>query len=116
MSYSLNWDLDPIYPGGIESPEFAAKLTLLDQQIKQFASDVTAYDRFTDTDFQQARGFGKRRASDSFRFGHGGTFRQRPLLSRLHEPGLPSLPNEGLTLGSCLPSAIGRLCEVVDVI
>ena len=42
MSYSLNWDLDPIYPGGIESPEFAAKLTLLDQQIKQFASDVTA--------------------------------------------------------------------------
>ena len=53
MSYSLNWDLDPIYPGGIESPEFAAKLTLLDQQIKQFASDVTAYDRFTDTDFSK---------------------------------------------------------------
>ena len=53
MAYSLNWDLDPIYPGGITSPEFAAKLTLLDEQIKQFAADVTAYDRFTDTDFSQ---------------------------------------------------------------
>ena len=29
MTYSLNWDLDPIYPGGIESPEFADKLLLL---------------------------------------------------------------------------------------
>ena len=33
MTYSLNWDLDLIYPGGIESPEFADKLLLLAHQI-----------------------------------------------------------------------------------
>lgn len=53
MAYSLNWNLDSIYPGGITSPEFAEKLTQLEQQITQLSSDVAAYDRFVDTDLSQ---------------------------------------------------------------
>lgn len=45
MTYSLNWNLDSIYPGGIESPELAAKLDLLVTQIADFATAVAAYEK-----------------------------------------------------------------------
>ncbi|MGK4143864.1 M3 family oligoendopeptidase [Weissella paramesenteroides] len=51
MTYSLNWDLDPIYPGGIESPEFADKLLLLAQQITDLKNNVAEYEKQTDHDF-----------------------------------------------------------------
>lgn len=51
MTYSLNWDLDPIYPGGIESPEFADKLLLLAHQITDLKNNVAAYDVKEDDDF-----------------------------------------------------------------
>ena len=56
MTYSLNWDLDPIYPGGIESPEFADKLLLLAHQITDLKNNVAAYDVKEDEDFS---GFAK---------------------------------------------------------
>lgn len=56
MTYSLNWDLDPIYPGGIESPEFADKLLLLAHQITDLKNNVAAYDVKEDDDFS---GFAK---------------------------------------------------------
>ncbi|MDR3191345.1 MAG: M3 family oligoendopeptidase [Lactobacillaceae bacterium] len=43
MAYSLNWDLDSIYPGGIESPEFAAKMALLKEQTTEYKQKVAAY-------------------------------------------------------------------------
>ncbi|WP_139478513.1 M3 family oligoendopeptidase, partial [Aeromonas veronii] len=51
MTYSLNWDLDPIYQGGIESPEFADKLLLLAQQITDLKNNVAEYEKQTDHDF-----------------------------------------------------------------
>ncbi|APS42607.1 Oligoendopeptidase F [Weissella jogaejeotgali] len=56
MTYSLNWDLDPIYPGGIESPEFADKLLLLAHQITDLKNNVATYDVKEDDDFS---GFAK---------------------------------------------------------
>jgi hypothetical protein len=43
MTYSLNWNLDTIYPGGIHSPEFADKLKLLAQQIADLKTAVNDY-------------------------------------------------------------------------
>ncbi|CAH0419412.1 M3 family oligoendopeptidase [Periweissella ghanensis] len=44
MTYSQNWDLDSIFPGGVNSPELAQKLELLKDQIKTFAAAVANYD------------------------------------------------------------------------
>ena len=40
MTYSQNWDLDSIYPGGINSPQLAQKYQLVDDQIKNFDQQV----------------------------------------------------------------------------
>jgi pepF/M3 family oligoendopeptidase len=51
MAYSLNWDLDSIYPGGISSPEFAEKLVTINQQTQDFAKLVANYNKANDPDF-----------------------------------------------------------------
>lgn len=51
MTYSLNWNLDRIYPGGLNSTAFADKLTTLTDQIKQFNNDTNIYKAQTDRDF-----------------------------------------------------------------
>lgn len=54
MSYSQNWDLDTIYPGGIDSPEFQTKLTTLANQIANFSRAVSNYDLKQDQpDYQE---------------------------------------------------------------
>ncbi|WP_294974431.1 M3 family oligoendopeptidase [uncultured Leuconostoc sp.] len=40
MSYSQKWDLDSIYPGGINSPQLVQKYQLIDDQIKNFNQQV----------------------------------------------------------------------------
>lgn len=40
MAYSQNWDLDRIYPGGINSPQLAQKYELVGQQIIAFREQV----------------------------------------------------------------------------
>ncbi|WP_220741196.1 M3 family oligoendopeptidase [Leuconostoc miyukkimchii] len=40
MSYSQKWDLESIYPGGIESPQLAEKYQLVATQIKNFDTQV----------------------------------------------------------------------------
>lgn len=49
MTYSQNWDLDTIFPGGVTSPELAAKLTLLKTQIETFSNAVGSYQQAKDT-------------------------------------------------------------------
>lgn len=51
MTYSLNWNLDRIYPGGLNSTAFADKLTTLTDQIKQFNNDTNIYKAQTDRNF-----------------------------------------------------------------
>jgi pepF/M3 family oligoendopeptidase len=51
VSYSLNWNLDSIYTGGITSPEFAAKLATITDQIQDFSQLVQQYDSKADSDF-----------------------------------------------------------------
>lgn len=41
MTYSITWDLDSLFNGGIDSPELQARLTLLDQQIKDYTQIVS---------------------------------------------------------------------------
>jgi len=48
MKYALNWDLDSIFKGGIHSPELAAKLELLKQQISDFKQGVSQYEANSD--------------------------------------------------------------------
>ncbi|CAM4242218.1 M3 family oligoendopeptidase [Weissella hellenica] len=52
MTYSLNWNLDTIYPGGIHSPEFAEKLNLLAQQITNLETAISDYNLVNDTSFK----------------------------------------------------------------
>ncbi|MGY3743039.1 M3 family oligoendopeptidase [Leuconostoc inhae] len=42
MSYSQKWNLDSIYPGGINSPQLAQKYQLIDDQIKNFNQQILA--------------------------------------------------------------------------
>lgn len=42
MTYSQNWNLDRIYPGGIDSPALAEKLTTLTKQITAFNQQTTS--------------------------------------------------------------------------
>lgn len=54
MSYAQNWNLDTIYPGGIHSPAFQAKLASLKQQIKDFQQVINHYSISEDSpDYQQ---------------------------------------------------------------
>lgn len=53
MTYSLNWNLDTIYPGGIHSPEFADKLKLLAQQITDLKTAIDNYDLASDASFKK---------------------------------------------------------------
>lgn len=52
MAYSLNWDLESIYPGGIESAAFKEKLALLREQIDAFKQQIKQYDLQADVDFK----------------------------------------------------------------
>ncbi|WP_314063708.1 M3 family oligoendopeptidase [uncultured Vagococcus sp.] len=40
-NYSLNWDLESIFPGGSSSPELQARLDLLNDQISAYETNVT---------------------------------------------------------------------------
>ncbi|MGX7023972.1 M3 family oligoendopeptidase [Vagococcus hydrophili] len=40
MKYSITWDLDSLFKGGVDSPELAARLTLLDQQILDYTASI----------------------------------------------------------------------------
>lgn len=53
MVYSQNWDLDSIFPGGIQSPQLADKYTTIQEQIKDFAKKVTTYNPSEDQQFNQ---------------------------------------------------------------
>ncbi|MCM0582567.1 M3 family oligoendopeptidase [Weissella diestrammenae] len=50
MTYSLNWDLDAIFPGGIHSPALKKKLALLQQQIDSFSHAVRQYQLSDETE------------------------------------------------------------------
>ncbi len=43
MKYSIKWDLDSLFNGGIESPELQTRLTLLDNQILDYSKKVSAW-------------------------------------------------------------------------
>lgn len=47
-NYSLNWDLESIFPGGSDSPELQARLNLLKEQIATYTTDVTAWETAKD--------------------------------------------------------------------
>lgn len=43
MKYSINWDLDSIFPGGSSSLQLQERLTQLAEQIKTYHEEVTAF-------------------------------------------------------------------------
>ena len=53
MTYSITWDLDSIFNGGIDSKELEQRLLLLDDEITEYQSLVTDWNPETDApDFQ----------------------------------------------------------------
>lgn len=44
MTYSQNWDLESIFPGGVNSPQLATKMDVIASQIKTFSTAVQNYD------------------------------------------------------------------------
>lgn len=49
MKYSITWDLDSLFKGGVDSPELAARLTLLDQQILDYTASINNWSVEADT-------------------------------------------------------------------
>lgn len=41
MKYSMTWDLDSLFKGGIESPELQQRLSLLDKQIETYTEEIS---------------------------------------------------------------------------
>lgn len=48
MTYSLTWDLDSLFEGGIESDALNQRLTQLDQEMKNYSEVVADWDPVTD--------------------------------------------------------------------
>lgn len=48
MKYSITWDLDSLFNGGIDSPELEQRLALLDQQISDYSDEITAWNPESD--------------------------------------------------------------------
>lgn len=48
MTYSLTWDLDSLFKGGIDSPQLEDRLTLLDTQIAEYTKLVSDWNPETD--------------------------------------------------------------------
>ncbi|HCM89516.1 MULTISPECIES: M3 family oligoendopeptidase [Vagococcus] len=71
MKYSITWDLDSLFKGGVDSPELTKRLTLLDQQILDYTAlinqwlpetDAPAFSGFSDIIILQeavTNGFGQ---------------------------------------------------------
>lgn len=48
MKYSITWDLDSLFKGGVDSPELTKRLTLLDQQILDYTALINQWTPETD--------------------------------------------------------------------
>ncbi|MBO0476525.1 M3 family oligoendopeptidase [Vagococcus sp. DIV0080] len=48
MKYTITWDLDSLFEGGIDSKELQARLILLDEQIKDYSRLVSKWDTTRD--------------------------------------------------------------------
>lgn len=56
MSYPINWNLDSIFPGGIDSPQLAARIQQVADELPQLETQVAAWSPSDDapefTDFK----------------------------------------------------------------
>ncbi|WP_179394924.1 M3 family oligoendopeptidase [Lacticaseibacillus absianus] len=51
MTYPINWQLDSIFPGGIDSPQLHARIADVRTKIPQLKTQVSAWTAATDPDF-----------------------------------------------------------------
>ncbi len=43
MSYPINWNLDSIFPGGIDSPQLTARIQTVTDELPQLEAQVAAW-------------------------------------------------------------------------
>ncbi|WP_204122780.1 M3 family oligoendopeptidase [Lacticaseibacillus mingshuiensis] len=55
MKYSINWNLDSIFPGGIASPQLKARMADCEAKMPTLEQAINDWDAASDTDFSQAK-------------------------------------------------------------
>ncbi|WP_225047726.1 M3 family oligoendopeptidase [Lacticaseibacillus kribbianus] len=51
MKYPINWQLDSIFPGGIDSPQLKARIKDVTAKLPELAAQIAAWDPASDKDF-----------------------------------------------------------------
>lgn len=60
MTYPINWNLETIFPGGIDSPQLKARLADVEGKVPSFTTDLKAWSIDQDPDFSQLASLFKR--------------------------------------------------------